>query len=116
MQRLTILAVAMAFAAPIFAADDAAMFAKHWQTSKDFTLAVAQAMPAADYNFKPNEEEMSFGKVITHIAINNVRAFAQVSGVKALETLANDRGGVPGSQTRQYSTKRARFGSCATPF
>ena len=42
MQRLTIIAAALALVAPIFAADDAAMFAKHWQTSKEFTLAVAE--------------------------------------------------------------------------
>jgi uncharacterized damage-inducible protein DinB len=101
MQRLTILAAALALAVPIFAADDAAMFAKHWQISKELTLAVAEAMPAADYNFKPSDEEMSFGKVMTHIAINNIRAFATVSGVKALETperiaaaFADPKGGV----------------------
>lgn len=82
MQKLTILAAALAIAAPIFAADEGAMFAKHWQTSRDFTLAVAQAMPAADYNFKPNEAEMSFGKVMVHIALANNRAFAAVSGLK----------------------------------
>jgi len=86
MQRLTILAAALALAAPIFAVDDGAMFAKHWQTSKEFTLAVAEAMPAADYNFKPNDEEMSFGKVMAHIALANNRAFATVSGLKAPET------------------------------
>ncbi len=86
MQRLTILAAALAFAAPVFAADDGAMFAKHWQTSKEFTLAVADAMPAADYNFKPNPEEMSFGKVMAHIALANNRAFAAVSGLKAPDT------------------------------
>lgn len=86
MQKLTILAAAMALAAPIFGADDGAMFAKHWQTSKEFTLAVADAMPAADYNFKPNAEEMSFGKLMAHIAMANNRAFAAVSGLKAPET------------------------------
>jgi uncharacterized damage-inducible protein DinB len=86
MQRLTMLAAAFAFAAPIFAADDGAMFAKHWKTSAEFTLAVAEAMPAADYNFKPNDEEMSFGKVMAHIALANNRAFATVSGLKAPET------------------------------
>jgi uncharacterized damage-inducible protein DinB len=80
------LAATLALAAPVFAADDGAMFARHWQTSKEFTLAVAEAMPAADYNFKPNDEEMSFGKVMAHIAINNIRAFATVSGLKALDT------------------------------
>ncbi|HTQ55293.1 MAG TPA: DinB family protein [Bryobacteraceae bacterium] len=86
MKKLTIAAAVLALAAPLFAADDAAMFAKHWQTSKEFTLAVAEAMPAADYNFKPNPEEMSFGKVMAHIALANNRAFAAVSGVKAPET------------------------------
>jgi uncharacterized damage-inducible protein DinB len=85
MKRFTILA-ALALAAPIFAADDGSMFAKHWQTSKEFTLAVADAMPADGYNFKPNDEEMSFGKVMVHIALANNRAFATVSGLKAPDT------------------------------
>ena len=83
MKRLTILAAMCAIAAPVFAADDNAMFAKHWQTAKEFTLAVANAMPAEDYNFKPNPEEMSFGKVMVHIALANNRNFAVVSGLKA---------------------------------
>jgi len=86
MTRLTMLTAALALAAPVFAADDSAMFAKHWQTSKEFTLAVADAMPAGDYNFKPNDQEMSFGKVMAHIALANNRAFATVSGMKAPET------------------------------
>ena len=86
MKTLTILAAALALAAPSFAADEGATLAKHWQTSKEFTLTVADAMPAADYNFKPNDQEMGFGKVMTHIALNNIRAFASVSGVKAPET------------------------------
>lgn len=83
---LTIMAAAFTLAVPMRAADADAMFAKHWQTSKDFTLAVADAMPAADYNFKPNPAEMSFGKVMVHIALANNRAFATVSGLKAPET------------------------------
>ncbi|HUO31264.1 MAG TPA: DinB family protein [Bryobacteraceae bacterium] len=89
MHKLTVLAALLALATPVFAADEAAIRAKHWQTSKDFTLAVAEAMPAADYNFKPNDAEMSFGKVMAHIAIANNRAFATVSGLKAPETPAN---------------------------
>src|SRR5579863_2931550 len=68
---------------PVFGADEGAMFAKHWQTSQEFTLAVADAMPADHYNFKPNPEEMSFGKVMVHIALANNGAFALVSGLKA---------------------------------
>jgi uncharacterized damage-inducible protein DinB len=87
MKKIMMLA-ALVLAAPVFAADDGAMFAKHWQTSKVFTLAVADAMPAADYNFKPNDAEMSFGKVMVHIALANNRAFAAVSGLPAPETPA----------------------------
>jgi uncharacterized damage-inducible protein DinB len=83
MKTLTIWAAALALGAPVFAADEHAMFAKHWETAKEFTLAVAEAMPAADYNFKPNEEEMSFGKLMAHIALANNAAFAAVSGQKA---------------------------------
>ncbi len=88
MTRLTILAAALALSAPIFAADEDAMFAKHWQTSKEFTLAVAEAMPAGDYNLNPNDEEMSIGKVLAHIAHANTRAFATVSGLTAPDTPA----------------------------
>ena len=83
MKKWTMLAAVLALGAPVFAADEHAMFAKHWQTAKEFTLAVADAMPAADYNFKPNDEEMSFGKVMAHIALANNAAFATVSGLKA---------------------------------
>ncbi|MFN8291138.1 MAG: DinB family protein [Chitinophagaceae bacterium] len=36
--------------------------------SKQYTLAVAAAMPADGYNFKPAEEIMSFGELLNHIA------------------------------------------------
>ena len=29
---------------------------KHWKTSGEFTVAVAEAMPAENYNFRPNPE------------------------------------------------------------
>jgi uncharacterized damage-inducible protein DinB len=83
MKYLTILSAALALGVPLLAADEGAMFANHWETSKEFTIAVAEAMPAADYNFKPNDEEMSFGKLMAHIALANNGAFAAVSGTKA---------------------------------
>src|SRR5215831_9520465 len=50
---------------PILAAesDSKALFAKHWQVAKEFTLAVAEAMPAEGYDFKPNPDELSFGQL-----------------------------------------------------
>lgn len=54
---------------------------KHWETSAEFTLAVANAMPAESYNFRPNPEEMSFGQLMAHIAGINEYACANASGL-----------------------------------
>ena len=55
---------------------------KHWKVSGEFTLAVAKAMPAEDYNFRPNPEEMSFGEVIAHISLADINACSIASGQK----------------------------------
>ena len=57
-------------------------FVENWKTTKAFTLAVAQAMPAEEYGFKPTSEEMSFAVLMFHIAGANAFRFAQVAGVK----------------------------------
>jgi uncharacterized damage-inducible protein DinB len=64
--------------------DYKAVLTKHWQISKEFTLAVAEAMPAESYDFKPNAEEMSFGQLMIHIATSNSEAFANAAGTEAL--------------------------------
>jgi uncharacterized damage-inducible protein DinB len=55
--------------------------AKHWKTSGEFTVAVAEAMPAEDYNFRPNPVEMSFGELMAHIAMANEGGCANASGL-----------------------------------
>ena len=60
------------------------LFAKHWQISKEFTLAVADAMPAENYDFKPNPEEMSFGEMMFNVAKSDSEAFANVAGIAPL--------------------------------
>jgi len=54
---------------------------KHWKSSADFTLAVADAMPADGYTFKPVPEEMSFGQVMIHIGTANLGACANAGGM-----------------------------------
>lgn len=61
---------------------DMSEFVHDWQISKQFTLDVANAMPAEFYTFKPNADEMTFGEQITHIAGSNVFRFNQITGVK----------------------------------
>lgn len=55
--------------------------AKHWKTSGEFTLAVASAMPADGYNFRVTPEEMSFGQLMAHIAMADLNACANASGL-----------------------------------
>ena len=54
---------------------------KHWKTTEDFTLAVAQAMPADGYAFKPVPEELSFGQLMVQIAAANLNACSLASGM-----------------------------------
>ncbi len=54
---------------------------KHWKTTEDFTIAVAQKMPADGYGFKPVPEELSFGQLIVQIAAANVNACKLASGM-----------------------------------
>lgn len=49
---------------------------KHWKVTGDFTIAVAKAMPADSWAFRPNPEEMAFGELMAHIAVANVSACA----------------------------------------
>lgn len=56
---------------------------KHWKASGEFTLAVANAMPADGYTFRPTPEEMSFGELMAHIAAADRGACANASGLTA---------------------------------
>ncbi|HJT90110.1 MAG TPA: DinB family protein [Bryobacteraceae bacterium] len=44
------------------------VFAAHWRKSKDFTLKVADAMPAESYDYKPFAGARSFGGEMQHLA------------------------------------------------
>lgn len=54
---------------------------KHWKTSSDFTIAVASAMPAEGYTFRPVPEEMSFGELMAPIAALDRNSCANASGL-----------------------------------
>jgi hypothetical protein len=66
--------LAVVAALPVFAqggsdADNLkSIFLKHLQTSKDFTVKVAEAMPEENYGFKLTPEQMSFGGQLTHLS------------------------------------------------
>jgi uncharacterized damage-inducible protein DinB len=58
-------------------------FQKHWSSAKELSVAVAQAMPAEDYSFKPVPAEMSFGEQMMHITAANYGYCAFLSGSKS---------------------------------
>jgi uncharacterized damage-inducible protein DinB len=98
MKKLTFLTVLAALSLPLCHAQHFQdLFTKHWKTGAEFTLAVADAMPADGYSFKPNDEEMSFGVLMAHIAMANNNAFSMVTGVKAPAT--------PDAVVTAYKTK-----------
>lgn len=56
--------------------------ARHWETSKELSLAVANAMPEDSYAFKATDGEMSFGGQMNHIAQANSFYCASALGEK----------------------------------
>jgi uncharacterized damage-inducible protein DinB len=69
-------------AKPVNSLLDMQEFVHDWQISREFTVEVAEAMPAEFYSFKPNPEEMSFGEQIVHIAGSNIFRFQQITGIE----------------------------------
>ena len=57
-------------------------FVADWKQSRQFTLEVAEAMPAGLYDFRPNPEEMTFGQQMLHIAGGNIFRFQQITGIE----------------------------------
>ena len=54
---------------------------KHWKVTGDFTIAVADKMPADSYGFRPVPEKLSFGQLVLQIAGANVSACSNASGM-----------------------------------
>lgn len=55
-------------------------FTEVWQRSKDYSLAVAEAMPEAHYDFRPTREAMSFQEQFLHIVDNISSLTAIITG------------------------------------
>ena len=55
---------------------------KHLTTSRDFTLKVAEAMPAEDYGFKLTPPQMSFAGQMIHLSQGLTYFLSQFTGEK----------------------------------
>ncbi|HEY7306138.1 MAG TPA: DinB family protein [Bryobacteraceae bacterium] len=63
---ISVLALTAASAFP--QGDLKSLVLKHLKTSEDFTVKVAEAMPASDYDFKLTSPQMSFGQQMVHLS------------------------------------------------
>jgi uncharacterized damage-inducible protein DinB len=68
----------------VFAADPGVKrYTEHLQTSRDFTIKVAQQMPESDYGYKLTDQQMSFAEQLVHLAEINADFCAEISGEKS---------------------------------
>ena len=72
-----VIVVANAFAAPTGAAD----YLQHFSALSKLSVAVADAMPPAEYNFRPDPPSMTFGELMSHIAVTNYQFCAGLKDV-----------------------------------
>jgi len=79
---LVLAAVALASLSATAQSTLQATIVKHLTTSRDFTLKVAEAMPAADYGFKLTPPQMSFGGQMTHLSQGLTYFLSAFSGQK----------------------------------
>ena len=76
--------LAASLVAPVFAQQDFVKdtILKHLKTSRDFTVKVAEAMPASDYDFKLTPQQMSFGEQMIHLSSGLTYFMSPFSGAK----------------------------------
>lgn len=82
---LSVSLLAASIVAPILAQqndDVKATVLKHLKTSRDFTVKVAEAMPASDYDFKLTPPQMSFAGQMVHLASGFTYFLSPFSGEK----------------------------------
>jgi uncharacterized damage-inducible protein DinB len=77
------------------AENGAGEYAKHFAALSNLSVAVAQAMPADKYEFRPHAESMTFGELMNHIAATNYQFCASLQDAKAPATASpSDKDGV----------------------
>jgi|SRR5215813_14787487 len=84
-RRVTVLllAISLFFATTRAQGQAAAEYAKHFEALSKLSVAVAEAMPADQYGFKPHPESMNFGELMAHIATTNYQFCAGLKDADA---------------------------------
>lgn len=96
---LSLVVLASATCYTTFATDagSAGEYAKHFAPLGQLSVAVADAMPAEKYDFKPHPESMTFGQLMEHIATTNYQFCAGLKDAKVPQ--------LPAPQDKQGITK-----------
>ena len=93
MKRIGLTVVLLAFAQALWAESSpdslVTIMVKHWQVSKELTLAVANAMPEAN-TLRATPAEMTFGEQMNHIALGNTSYCARAMNTKSPLTKGED--------------------------
>jgi len=91
--------LAAALGAPLFAQAQTKSFAavwrdnflNHWKDTRDYTLAVLEAMPEDGFGLKPNPAQRPFGEQLRHLASANVVYFRAFNLLPVPDSLPLDR-------------------------
>ena len=84
MKRLTLLFLMLAFAgSSVYAQFTQPQMVDEWKRAKIYTKEYLDAMPAADYGFKPTPEIRSFAQQMLHLADANYFFISTASGKKS---------------------------------
>ena len=51
----------------------------HWRVEREYTMEVLEAMPEADFDFRPSPEQRTFGEQLTHLGRANAAYFAPLA-------------------------------------
>ncbi len=76
---LTVVGIVFLALSSLRSATPAGEYAQHFAALSKLSVAVAEAMPAEQYGFRPHPESMNFGQLMLHIATTN---YAFCAGLK----------------------------------
>jgi uncharacterized damage-inducible protein DinB len=84
MRKLALLSLLFgAMVIPVFCQEDPIqILSRHFKTSEEFTVKVADAMPEADYDFKLTPPQMSFREQMVHLSQGLDYILSGLSGEK----------------------------------
>lgn len=66
-------------------------FIEHWKDTKEYTLAMLDAMPADGFTSKPDPAQRTFGEQMVHLAIANLAYFRALGILPVPDSLPMDR-------------------------